>query len=315
MENVLSFNNIYNLIKNRFKSLLIIAILVAIISSIFSLDWFIKPRFLSTAIMYPVNLKPYSDESETEQLMQLLASTDIRDNIIAKFDLGKKYELDPTESYYKYNLNLAYNERFVVSKTSYESVKLEVEDEDPEMAKQMAEEVINQVNLKATALSKQKAYEQVVSIENQMKWQSTIVDSMENKLSKLRIENGLSDYNIQVKEYTKSYLKLLYNRGSNEATEKIKKTLDNLGEKGGTLRTLNDVIFIANYEYAKLFEEYQENYKLASQNITYTNVIVQPEASDKKSYPIRWLIVSISVVSALLFAILFFAIYDQRKFL
>jgi capsular polysaccharide biosynthesis protein len=315
MENIFSFSNIYNLVKKRFKTLVIIGIVVAIVSSIFSLEWFIKPRFLSTAIMYPVNLEPYSDESETEQLMQLLASTDVRDSIIAKFDLGNRYGYNPDESYYKYYLNTAYNDHFIVSKTNFESVKLEVDDMDPAIAKEMADEVIHQVNLKARNLAAEKAKEQLVSIENQMKFQNTFIDSIENKLAKLRVDNNLSDYDIQVKEFTKSYLKMLNSNTNSESLQKVKSTLDNLGANGGTLKSLKDVIYLANYEFAKLFEEYQENYKMSAENITYTNIVVHPEVSDKKSYPIRWLIVSIAVISSLLFAILFFAIYDQRNIL
>ena len=265
--------------------------------------------------MYPVNLEPYANESETEQLLQLLDATEIRDNVIEKFDLGTRYKLDSSEAYYKYNLYTNYAARVIVSKTSYESVKLEVEDKKPEIAKQIADEIINQVNLKAKNLFVDKAKEQVVSIENQMRFQNIYLDSIQNILSKLRVENNLTDFKIQAKEFTKSYLKLLNKGGNSPEMEKIKETLNRLGEKGGSMKSLNEMIFNANYEYNRLFEKYQDNYKLASETVTYTNVIVEPQVSDKKSYPIRWLIVSLSVVSSLLFSILIFAFYDQRKML
>ena len=58
---------------------------VAFLSSlVFSSAYFIPPKFKSTAVVYPVNLIPYSNESATEQLLQLLQSGDVRLNVINK---------------------------------------------------------------------------------------------------------------------------------------------------------------------------------------------------------------------------------------
>ena len=53
------------------KQLAIVLIAAVALSAFGSSSFFIKPKYKSTAIAYPVNLIPYGEESTTEQLMQL----------------------------------------------------------------------------------------------------------------------------------------------------------------------------------------------------------------------------------------------------
>ena len=64
-------------ILNRWKKqLIIVAIGAAIVSFIFTLPAIMTPMFKSTSVVYPVNIEPYSNESPTEQLVQIFNSDD-----------------------------------------------------------------------------------------------------------------------------------------------------------------------------------------------------------------------------------------------
>ncbi|MDZ7778316.1 MAG: hypothetical protein U5L09_23200 [Bacteroidales bacterium] len=63
-----------------------------VLAAIFSSAMLITPKYNSRAVIYPSNVAPYSDESETEQLLQWLQSRDIKDSMIRRFELGKHYE-------------------------------------------------------------------------------------------------------------------------------------------------------------------------------------------------------------------------------
>jgi capsule polysaccharide export protein KpsE/RkpR len=69
--------------------------------------------------------------------------------------------------------------------------------------------------------------------------------------------------------------------------------------KGGEFRHLTELSDLFRTNYDKLLTEYERVYSDITKELTYTNVVVYPEVSDKKVYPIRWLIVSTSVLSAL----------------
>jgi len=69
--------------------ILIITAIGLILSAIFSGSYFITPKYKSYAVVYPANISPYSDESATEQMLQILQSKDIKDSVIKEFDLSK----------------------------------------------------------------------------------------------------------------------------------------------------------------------------------------------------------------------------------
>ena len=72
--------------------LIIITLVAAIGGGIFS--FLIKPLYKSEAIAYPANSSPLSEESRTEQMLQILGSQTIADSIINKYDLWKEYEIE-----------------------------------------------------------------------------------------------------------------------------------------------------------------------------------------------------------------------------
>jgi uncharacterized protein involved in exopolysaccharide biosynthesis len=48
-------------------------------------------------------------------------------------------------------------------------------------------------------------------------------------------------------------------------------------------------------------------------DITYAHIVEHPFPADKKSYPVRWLIVTLSTFSAVFLALLVFLVLDYRK--
>ncbi|MCO5265315.1 MAG: Wzz/FepE/Etk N-terminal domain-containing protein, partial [Lentimicrobium sp.] len=106
------FNNIHLMrifIKWKWH-LLSIVLFAAVLALIFSGSFFIKPRYKSFALVYPSNIAPYSDESESEQMLQWLQSSDIKDSIIKKFNLSKHYKIDSSYKYYYSTMNHLYRQ-------------------------------------------------------------------------------------------------------------------------------------------------------------------------------------------------------------
>ena len=93
MTNEFTFSGLIEVIRRNSKTLLILTVVSAILGAIFSGPQFIKPKYKSLAIVYPVNIYPYSIESETEQMMQIFEASEIRDFIIRKYDLYKHWDI------------------------------------------------------------------------------------------------------------------------------------------------------------------------------------------------------------------------------
>ena len=80
MNNFFDNQRILDLIWKRKLHFIVVGIIAIVLSAIFSGPTFIKPKFKSTARIYPTNnIAIFSEESETEQLLEIINSNDLKD--------------------------------------------------------------------------------------------------------------------------------------------------------------------------------------------------------------------------------------------
>ena len=93
----------------------------------------------------------------------------------------------------------------------------------------------------------------------------------------------------------------------------ISEMMHNLEEKGGEfyggIKIYNELL--KGYSVIKL--QFDEALKDMNKELTYTNMVTYPSPSDKKAYPIRSLIVLVSVVSANMFLFVVLVLIDSRR--
>ncbi len=140
MDDRMTFTRSYSVVSRHWRLFVGVGLAAFVLSAVFSGPTFIKPRYRSQAVVYPVNLNSYSIESRADQLLQLLESNSIRDSIIHRFDLLAHYRMDTVGQGGQASLYNMYKERVTIEKTRYESVEINVVDEDPVMARDMVEE-------------------------------------------------------------------------------------------------------------------------------------------------------------------------------
>jgi len=311
MEYDLSFSGIFKILRKRGWLFLIVGILAIVLSGIFSGPSFITPKFRSDCVVYPVNLNSYSIESRTEQLLQLFESNSIRDSLILKFNLSKDYDIDTAVVGWRFALYNEFNDRVDIGKTRYESVRIEILDEDPDQAQQLVVEMLDQIDQLARRLQREKTEEILKIAERSMSHERLKMDSIESKLHNLRQETGLLEYDLQTEEVTKGYVRALSRPGTTEREkDELKKMLEELERSGGEFRALTHLGNMSRNEYNRLVLEYERVINDLTKELTYTNIIIHPEAADRKIYPIRWLVVLISLASALLFTFVIVAMKE-----
>ncbi|WP_170227084.1 Wzz/FepE/Etk N-terminal domain-containing protein [Luteibaculum oceani] len=313
MQEQFSFGDIVPLIRKNFKVIAGLTILAGVLAGIFSGPSFIKPRFKSSAIVYPSNLSPYSKETRTEQLIQLLQSSDIRDTLVKKFDLYKKYEIEAGKPGAKFEVEKAYNDFVGINKTKFESIEINVEDYSPDTAMLMVREIITQVNLKARKLQREKSAEILVMTGEQIDYYEAHLDSVEKRLNELREQYGLLDYETQTQEVTQGYFRVAAAGKGGEAKRKAEKILEGLAKHGGEFQRLSVLKELGEEELAELYTENQSALNDINKKLTYTNEVVSPAVPDKKSYPIRWLIVFTAVFATALFSTLLLLVFNASK--
>ena len=278
------------------KPLITIFLLSFLGAAIFSSPIFIKPKFKSFARVYPTNLKKYSEESPTEQMIQILESDAIRDTLCFRFNLDTLYDIESDQPYYKDLLYKEYSDHVQFKKTKYESVEIEVLSRNPQVSYDMVKSIIDLYNIQVKKLQDEKLVEAVNTVKEMMDQKKIEMDTLESELNILRREFGILDYASQVKNLSKEYYKLLARSNVDpNKIAKVKAELDNLKLKGVEYENLSGRLWSARDSYNSFKLQFEEHVKELKRKKEYAMKIVNPYKADKKTYPVRWLIVLISV--------------------
>lgn len=305
--------DIMHILQRRRLHLAAVCIMAGILGFVFSGETFIEPKYKSTAYVYPVNIIPYSMETPTEQLLQLFSSSDVRNLMIKRFRLSDHYGIDTASSAGRTRLFLQYDENVSVKKTEYESVRIDVLDKDADKASEMVAELIHYVDVKARSVQREKTAEVVQIFADQLKQKKRQLDSVDNLLGELRVRYGLLDYKTQTKEVTKSYLKLSAANSPVSQYRGVDSLYRHLQHKGGDLVSLSSQFKALQDDYNAIKTNYDNAVSDLTKELTYTNVMANPFPADSKSYPIRWVIVLVSILSSLLLATIIFVFIDRKK--
>jgi hypothetical protein len=307
MEQGSDFNtgSLYHLAVKWKWHLLVIAIISSLASSIFSSSLFIEPKFKSTAVVYPVNIVPYSNESATEQLLQMFQSADVKNKIIEKFDLANHYGLGDNSKEPNTQMIREFNENVSISKTEFESINIEILDKDPVKACGMVNEIISETNLKCRQLQREKSQEMLGMYAKQLELKKSEIDTLKSQIRKLRLDNEIIDLPTQTREATRG---LVSTKGG-EAS----RILNKMQDVGAEMTALNTKLDAALIYFVKTKAAYDDITGDLNKELTYTNVVAKPFVADIKSYPIRWIIVLISTMASLFLGFIIISLSEGKK--
>ena len=311
------FNN-QNLVEIIWKwriHFIAVGILAIVVSAIFSSSTFIKPKFKSTALIYPSNnIYVFSDESQSEQMLEIINSLDIKLRTIDVFNLGEVYKISKDEPQYLTYMLAEFNDNVKFKKTEYETVEISVLDIDPQRACNMCDSIIRFVDEKIGLMHKIKHDEVAAIAKKDYVFISHKVDSLEEKLNFFRTEYQILDYRTQAEEITKGMVKVLADQQKNSSGGKeLAQWLKNLSEKGGEYEILDKQQKKLISQKDSIMKVYDQSVSSANKKIIYGQRVQNPIPADKKSYPVRSLILLISTFSALFVALLVVLLIENKK--
>lgn len=285
------FNNL-PLLKAVFKfkwHIMAITILAAALGAIFSGPKFITPKYKSEAIVYPNGRSEFSDETFTEQMLQVMESQEILDSVAETFDLMSHYEIDKNYQFAKTALIGEYRDRVSISKTPYDAVKIKVLDEDPEIAYAMVNEIIRLYNVKFGEIHKTRKWENARMYEKNLARKYNFIDSLKRDLAKIANDGNMINYLYLSKGNSIAY----FSEGKD----------NNAGDIASAI-ALVELIASETAAYSEIKIEYEREIRQADGDITYLNVVSRPFIAEKKSYPVRWIIVALCGISAFILSVL-----------
>lgn len=285
--------------------LAIITLVAAIAGAVFSSSTFITPMYKSEAVLYPSNVAAYSDETFTEQMLQIMQSNEIMDSVVEKFDLMKHYKIDKGYKYWKTALIGEYHDNVRISRTPYDAVLIKVMDKDPEIACAMVKEIIRLYDYKVRTMHKIKRYETVQMYKRQLEEKQQFIDSLKTKMAEISTNYGVVEYESQSREVTRGFID---GRGGSKNDE----MKSNLEQYGPEIIALSTLIENENITYSQVKLDYEQELRFYNAEMTFSNVVSEPFVADKKSYPVRWVVVALSAIAACLLSLLLIYVFDNK---
>lgn len=308
------------------KHLVILGVLTVISSIIFSSPRFITPLYKSTVILYPTasnsiskvllsdnfnntkDILEFGEDEQTEQMLQVLNSNKIRDRIISKYNLMEHYEVDPNSTFKMTELYEEYDNNFKFRRTEFMAVKITVMDRDPQLAADMANDVAELIDSTINTMQKQIAVKAFQIVEREYQNLKEEIRIKEDSMTVLR-QFGVHDYESQSEMFNRQ-LAMEMAKGNNESVKRLEKKLDMLAKYGGPYVSLRDALEHDKKHLSELKAKYEEAKVDATQSLPHKLVVNSGYKAERKSYPIRWLVVVVSTFSVLFLASLIFGLID-----
>ena len=314
MNNFFDNQRIIKIIWDRKFHFIVVGLVAIILAAVFSGPAFIRPKFKSTTRIYPTNIGVMSEESRTEQMLEVLTSRDIKFRVINSFRLDTVYKIKREDPLYQTRILNEYDENINAGKTKFETVEISVLDYVPERASIICDSIIQFFNQKMRTMHRIKDWEMVELLSTEFNKRRIELDSVSVELSSIRKNYGILDYRTQAERVTEGYMTALATgRSSSSNIQKIQELYNNLAEKGIEARILEAHFgFLVNSmdSIARLRDRYISEFE---KEITYSHIVEHPVPADKKSFPVRWLIVAFSLFSALFVALVVFLVLDFQK--
>jgi len=303
--------------------LIIITALAAVVSIVVALT--IQEKYKSEVILFPAasssvshdllamniaekNILKLGEDEEVEQLLQVLNSDDIRAKIIEKYDLMNHYDIDSNQKYPLTALHKEFSENISFTPTKFMSVRVAVLDKDPQMAADIANDITALVDTTMNNMQRERAQDALKLVEKEYFTLRDQIQEMEDSLAVIR-SYGVVDYESQTEVLTDAYAQAIV-AGKNNAADKLQKKLDIIAKYGGAYVSIRDYLEFEKKHLSELKSKYAEALVDATQSLPTKFVVNKAFPAEKKSYPVRWLIVVASTISAFIFAVLLLVVFD-----
>jgi hypothetical protein len=320
-----SENFVVTLFRHR-KALFIISVVAAILSSGVAL--LLPVKYKASVILFSAqnnnisralleeqayeskDYLAFGDDKNCEQMMQLLKSDDVMYALAKKYDLFNYYGL--TKDWHK-NATLKdyYSENFQFDQTEYQSIKITVYDESPPKDSALAAGIADIADsiYKQIILKRAKAALEIV--KHQYDSACIVLKKLNDSMNFYRKE-GILSYDLQVKELTKGYADA-QTKGSATEAKLMEDKLNNFAIFGsGYWDLFNDL-----QDQYKWMLQVKQGYLEAKANMDkvvppffVAEHAIKPE---RRSLPVRWIVVFISTLAAFFFGLVFLLITPRVK--
>jgi hypothetical protein len=211
--NAYSFNfvNLLRFLVRWYKHLLIITFLAGLLTFIVC-KFMIAPKYQSTVVFYPSTNNSISNallpgatgrerdvlafgaEEEAEQLLQLLKSEKLKWDIINRYHLMEHYRINPSQKNAYTVLSRTFDNNVNYRRTEYASLEISVDDEDAQLAADMANSIGNMLDTVKMNIQREWAVKALKIVDEQYQNKKKQIEIIQDSLKVLA---ALGVYNFE----------------------------------------------------------------------------------------------------------------------
>jgi len=298
------------------KVFIIVGFAAAIISAIVSL--LMEERYLSTVTLYPAkasavtfsevitddqSVSKFGEEEEAEQMLQILGSEPVRANVIKKFNLMQHYDIDKDSKYKNTELTKTYSDFINFERNNKGAVLIKVMDKSPDTAALIANHIAGLFDSIKNSMIHTRAIpdfeikkEKLAKLQNEMK---QLMDTM----------SSLTSLGVVTNEAYQALTEAMLNSKDAEMRKNYLKKIEMTEKYGSVLHSFQVKVEFLAERISTMETSYEQAETDAHSNISHKFIVETATPSEKKAYPVRWLIVVVSTFLsvALAFILLLFA--------
>jgi capsular polysaccharide biosynthesis protein len=298
-ENTTSLVGILNVVlrwKKQIATLTIIATLASVVVSLI-----IPDEFKSVAVFYPVNpamtdrqmlfnekgtdqyIDYFGSKNDINRMISIAYSADVIDYLISEYKLYDHYRIDTTKKLWQWDTKKELLSKFSVKKSDLGAIEVTVYDEDKFLAAEIANKVVSIIDKKSKDIIKLNKNKVLDIYKSKYEEKESEVMSVADSLAQLRVR-----YKIQELESPDGQILLV--KGSDPLMVELFKIL--LRRQMNGIKDLNVITTIYEQHAATLKDEVSAVY-----------IVENAYPADKKTKPIRSLIVLSVFLGSLFFGV------------
>ena len=305
---------------NKRKLVIFITIIAAIAAVIYS--YMIEEKFKSGVTLYPAmsstvaftdivdpdqSAATFGAEQQAEQMIQVLQSAEIRNQIVSKYNLLEHYGIDSNSSLKNTALNKTYAGNVSFARTKYGSVLIEVMDKDPKMAADIANDISMFYDGSKNRMINERSGEALEVAEHERNKLKAEIEMIVDSLAKLN-KMGVVD-----QETRPTLITAIASAKDGETRKIIKSKILATDKYGSIYSNFEDRLEYMNLRLSTKNAVYEQLKSDATSTFSHKFTVEKAYPAEKKAYPIRWLIVVVSTISTFLFSIILLLVFEKLK--
>jgi len=312
----------------KWRKPLSIVTIVAIIASVI-VSLLIENKYKSTVVLFPTTTSSISkalisehnngkedvlrlgEEEEAEQMIQILNSDEIRNRIIEKYNLAHHYDIEEDVDYQFTKLQREYENNVTFERTKFMSVEINVLDHDPDTAALIANDIAALLDTVKNRMRREVAMQALQIVEDEYNNQVVYMQELDDSLEAIR-SLGIINVRAQTERLTEQMAVAIL-QGKKMAIESLQLKLDTLSKYAGVFTNIQEQILLEQERLALIRSKYREAKLDAESSLQHKFIVNNAFPAEKKSYPIRWLIVVISTFSSFLLALVMILFLESIK--